>query len=41
MQLVLLTREIKNHNLDVCCGINPPSSQQLVIVVFMQVQERF
>lgn len=39
MQLVMLAHEIKNHKLNVCCKINPQTSQQLVISTFMQVQE--
>jgi len=37
----LLAHEVKNHKLDVCCKISPPSNQQLVIVVFMHVQKCF
>ncbi len=39
MQLVMFSHEIKNHKLNVCCKINPQTSQQLVISTFMQVQE--
>lgn len=39
MQLVMFAHEIKNHKLNVCCKINPQTSQQLVISTFMQVQE--
>jgi len=35
MQLILLVHEIKNHKLYVCCMINPPSNQQLVICRLM------
>jgi hypothetical protein len=37
MQLILLAHEIKNHKLDICCQINPPHNQQLVIDVLVQV----
>jgi hypothetical protein len=39
MQLVMFAHEIKNHKLNVCCKINPQTSQQLVVSTFMQVQE--
>ncbi len=39
MQLILLTHEVKNHKLYVCCKISSPSSQQLIIHTFVQVQE--
>ncbi len=41
MQLILLTHEVKLHKLHVCCKINLPSTQQLIIHTFVQVQEGF